>query len=202
MNWAGGKALTLAWIVAVAVALGADAFSLALAIGLVGMRKRLILRLSAVVALFHIFMPLGGLVIGQTLGQMLGRLARAIGALVLVWLGARMLYSAYRPGTERFTFEEARRMLFRGRLPAGVSLEGWGIYALALSVSLDALSVGFSLGTVDTPLAVTVLIMGGVAGLMTISGLVLGRFVGTWLGKRAEILGGLALALIGIRLFF
>ena len=193
--------MTLAWIVAVAVALGTDAFSLALAIGLVGIRKRLILRLSVVVALFHIFMPLGGLVIGQTLGQMLGRLARTVGALVLIWLGGRMLYTAYRPAAQCFTFAEARRMLGRNRLPAGVSLHGWGLYALALSVSLDALSVGFSLGTVEAQVGLTVLVIGCVAGVMTGSGLLLGRSVGFWLGKRAEILGGLALALIGMRIF-
>ena len=43
-------------------------------------------------------------------------------------------------------------------------------------------------------------VIGLIAGLMTGSGLVLGRIMGTRLGGRAELFGGLALFLIGIKL--
>lgn len=194
--------MNLAWILALSIALGADAFSLALAIGLVGVGKRMTLRLSLVVALFHIFMPLGGLLLGQTLGLIIGQFARGIGALVLLWLGGRMLFHVWRPEPMYVPLSKARKHMNRSQLPAGVSLQGFGIYALAASVSLDALSVGFSLGTVDSRIGLTVLAMGTVAGIMMASGLVLGRFVGSWLGQRAEILGGLVLVLIGIKMLF
>ena len=187
----------------VSIALGADAFSLALSIGLTGVSKRMVFRLSILVAIFHIIMPLAGLVAGQTLGIFLGRLAKGIGALVLIWLGGKMLLSIYRPVIKRFSFSQARAEIFQARkVPSVVSLEGFGIYALVASVSLDALSVGFSLGTVETRIGMTVLIMGAIAGVMTGSGLILGRLVGTWLGDKAEVFGGLTLILIGVRLLF
>lgn len=192
--------MNLAWILALSVALGADAFSLALAIGLVGVGKRMTLRLSLVVAVFHVFMPLGGLLLGQTLGMFLGHLAKGIGSLVLLWLGGRMIFHVWRPEPEYFPLSEARRALNRRQLPTGISLSGIGLYALAASVSLDALSVGFSLGTVDSRIGLTVLVMGTVAGIMMGSGLVLGRYVGAWLGKRAEAIGGLVLVIIGLRM--
>jgi putative Mn2+ efflux pump MntP len=195
-------ALNLAWILALSIALGADAFSLALAIGLVGVGKRMTLRLSLVVALFHVLMPLGGLLLGQTLGLIIGQFARGIGALVLLWLGGRMLFHVWRPDPIYVPLSKARKQMNRSQLPSGVSLQGFGIYALAASVSLDALSVGFSLGTVDSRIGLTVLAMGTVAGIMMASGLVLGRFVGSWLGQRAEALGGLVLVLIGIKMLF
>ncbi|HWQ42517.1 MAG TPA: manganese efflux pump MntP family protein [Desulfosporosinus sp.] len=194
--------MNLVWVVAVAIALGADAFSLSLAIGLAGIRKRMVLHLSLVVAVFHVLMPLGGMMLGQALGAVLGRFASLTGALVLIGLGGRMLYKVYRPTTEHFSFGKAREAMFHKELSTNASLSGFGIYVLALSVSLDALSVGFSLGTIKADIVITVMIIGLVAGLMTGMGLVLGRVMGTWLGDKAELLGGLALFLIGIKLLF
>ncbi len=194
--------MNLGWVVAVAIALGADAFSLSLAIGLYGIKKSMILRLSLVVAIFHVVMPLGGMMLGQALGSILGRYASGLGALVLIVLGVRILYKVYRPTIERFSFGEARKALFQHNLSTQSSLSGFGIYVLAASVSLDALSVGFSLGTIRADLFITVMIIGMTAGLMTGMGLVLGRVIGTRLGDKAELLGGLALLLIGIKLLF
>jgi len=196
------RVLDLAWVVAVAIALGADAFSLSLAIGLAGIRKRMILHLSLVVAIFHVIMPLVGMMLGQALGSVLGRFATLTGALVLIWLGGRMLYKVYRPTTEHFPLGEARTALFYKNVVTNASLSGFGIYVLAASVSLDALSVGFSLGTIKADILLTVMIIGMVAGLMTGIGLVLGRVMGTWVGDKAELLGGLALFLIGVKLLF
>ena len=188
------------WVLAVSVALGADAFSISLAIGLTGIGRRLVLRLTLLVALFHVLMPLAGLVVGQTMGLLLGKIAKFLGATILFWLGGRMLWHIHRPERQTFSLREARQHVMGRRLPAGVSLHGWGIYALVSSVSLDALSVGFSLGTIGSRIGKTVLTMGITAGLMTAAGLVLGRFIGTRFGAKAEFLGGLALVLIGIKL--
>lgn len=192
--------MNLAWVLALSVALGADAFSLALAIGLVGVGKRMTVRLSLIVALFHVIMPLGGLLLGQALGKVLGQLAQTAGAAVLLWLGGRMLLHVWRPAPEFYRLSEARQALGRTQLPTGVSLRGIGSYALAASVSLDALSVGFSLGTVETPIGITVLVMGVVAGIMMGSGLLLGKFIGSWIGQRAEVFGGIVLVLIGVKM--
>jgi len=194
--------LNIAWVVAVAVALGADAFSLSLAIGLSGIKRSMMLRLSVVVAAFHVVMPLAGMMLGEALGSILGRYASLIGALILIGLGGRMLYKVFRPSAEHFPLGEARGALMHKNLATENSLRGFGIYVFAASVSLDALSVGFSLGTIKTDVFITVLIIGAIAGLMTGAGLILGRVLGTWLGDKAELLGGLALVLIGVKLLF
>ncbi|NMA68809.1 MAG: manganese efflux pump [Desulfitobacterium sp.] len=194
--------MKVGWILALAIALGADAFSLALAVGMVGVRRGMIFRLSLLVAVFHVLMPLGGLFLGRTMGLFLGSLAKALGSLVLLWLGGRMILNVWRPKPESYPLSQARVAFLRKNLPAGVSLQGIGLYALATSVSLDALSVGISLGTIGSQIGLTVLVMGTVAGLMMASGLILGGFIGSWLGKRAEALGGLVLITIGLRMFF
>jgi manganese efflux pump family protein len=194
--------LNLAWVVAVAIALGTDAFSLSLAIGLSGIRKRLMLKLILVVAVFHVVMPLIGMVLGQALGTILGRWASWMGALVIIGLGGHMLYKLYRPTEERFSFSQAKNAMLQKKLFMDISYKGWSLYVLAASVSLDALSVGFSLGTFGLNILMTVMIMGLIAGLMTAMGLGLGRVMGTRLGDKAELLGGLALFMIGIKLLF
>lgn len=160
------------------------------------------LRLSLVVAVFHVVMPLAGMMLGQALGSIIGRLASGIGALVLIGLGGRMIYKVYRPSAEYIPFREARGALVHKKYSTDFSLKRLGVYLLAASVSLDALSVGFTLGTIRADIFMTVMIIGVVAGLMTGVGLVLGRMMGTWLGDKAELFGGLALFLIGVKLFF
>lgn len=177
--------MEFAWVIAVSVALGMDAFSFSLALGLIGIRNSTAMRLALIVAVFHVIMPLLGLWVGQKLGTLFGDVAIGIGALILLWLGGKMIWGALKSG-------EAR-----SNIP---SLQGWGIYGLAGSVSLDALSVGFSLGTFVSNILPATLIMGLTAGIMTGGGVLLGRRVGTWLGSKAEALGGVILLLIGLKM--
>jgi len=177
--------LELTWVFAVAVALGMDAFSFSLALGLIGIRNSMALRLALIVAVFHVFMPLIGLWAGRQLGTLFGDIAIGIGALILFWLGGKMIIGALRNDHNKSSIP---------------NLNGWGIYALAGSVSLDALSVGFSLGTFVSNILRATLIMGVIAGVMTAGGVLIGRKVGDWLGSKAEALGGIILVLIGIKM--
>jgi len=178
--------LELIWIIAVSIALGMDAFSFSLALGMIGIDNKIALRLSVVVAVFHVFMPLLGLWIGQKLGLLFGNVAVGIGAVILLWLGSKMILGAIRGSGEK-------------NIP---SLKGFGIFVLAGSVSLDALSVGFSLGTFVSMILPATLIMGFTAGIMTGGGILLGRRIGTWAGSKAEAVGGGILFLIGLRMAF
>jgi len=67
-------------------------------------------------------------------------------------------------------------------------------------VSMDALSVGFTLGTRQVNLLFTAGIIGAVAGMMAFTGLVFGRFLGGRIGGKAQLLGGLVLVIIGVKM--
>jgi putative Mn2+ efflux pump MntP len=171
----------------VAVALGTDAFSLAIGIGMRGISNRRIWRLSGTVFLFHVFMPLIGVLLGQLLGELVGRYAVWIGAGLIVLIGLNMV----------------RQSLNSEEPVKAASLHGWGLLVLSFSVSLDALSVGLGLGTLfDQRLPLTVGTIGLMAGLMTATGLMFGRHLGKWLADRAELIGGLVLVAVGIKLAF
>lgn len=175
-------------LMVLAVALGTDAFSLCVGIGLAGVNRRQIMLISVTVLIFHIIMPLAGWVVGEFAGSLLGRAAAITGSLLLVYLGVRMVWSTWRNGGESN--------------PSVIRFSTWGLILLGASVSMDALSVGFTLGTRQVNLLLAAGIIGIVAGAMTAGGLVFGRFLGSWVGEKAQFLGGLFLVGIGVKLFF
>lgn len=177
--------MTTSTLFALAVALGTDAFSLSIGLGMAGINKRNTIILSITVLIFHIVMPLLGVWAGEIFGSLLGKTANIIGALVLIGLGLKMI-------KDSFSDEEEEN-------PQILLANTKGLVLIAGSVSLDALSVGFSLGTQNVNLTVTSLTIGLVAGLMTAAGLVFGRFIGGWIGDKAKIIGAVILLGIGAK---
>lgn len=174
-------------LIILAVALGTDAFSLCLGIGMAGVNRKQMLIISITVLVFHIFMPLVGWYTGELAGNLLGRAASLIGSSLLVYLGGRMIWDSRRNGRE-------------GGIK--VSFNAWGLVLLGASVSMDALSVGFTLGAQQVDLLRTAATIGLVAGIMTAAGLVCGRFMSSLAGERAQFAGGIILVGIGIKLLF
>lgn len=182
-------------VLLVSVALGIDALSVALSIGLAGVNRREIIMVSGAVTTFHVFMPLLGLSLGHYLGQIAGPLASAIGALVLITIGTSTIWKSLR---ELGIFG---RSPAEGGAPAFADMSNpISLVLMAASVSLDALTVGFGLGTLKVDLFLTVVTMGVVAGIMAGLGLIFGRRLNVAFGERAEILGGVILIIIGLKL--
>ncbi|MDF2720362.1 MAG: putative rane protein [Paenibacillus sp.] len=170
-------------IVVMAIALGMDALSLGIGIGLRGIRLLEIIKISLVIGLFHIIMPLIGVFMGHYVGALLGSVATITGGALLVLLGAHMIFSAFK-GPEMRSFSPNTY---------------WGLLVFALTVSVDSMSVGVSLGLFATDLVVTVLTFGLFGAVMSVIGLLLGRKAGDWAGEYGEALGGIILLAFGIR---
>lgn len=185
----------LVTIVLIAIALGIDAFSVCIGIGLCGIRRRQIYTISLAVGVFHVFMPLIGMFLGHIVGDYIGALANIFGAIVLLVIG----------GYYVFTYVK-NYLTHKGEggsicsVDISILQRPLGVLILSASVSLDALAVGFGLGALGMDVIATVLIMGIVAGIMTFAGLLLGKRLGNVIGDRAELIGGILL--IGIAIYF
>ena len=195
MVYWGEERLSQLTVLLIAVALGMDAFSMAVGIGVSGVRRRYIFLVSTVVCLFHILMPLAGLTLGAVAGQLAGRLAGILGACVLIFIGLKGLMGI----TKREMAVGSNTVLLGSGMVAFGPL---ALVVLAGSVSLDALSVGFGLGTFNVALPLTVFVFGAVAGLMTAGGFVFGSCLGNRLEDKAGFAGALILLLMGIKLLF
>ncbi|WP_410770602.1 manganese efflux pump MntP family protein [Fontibacillus sp. BL9] len=173
-------------ILLMAIALGMDAFSLGVGIGMKGVRRSDAFRIGTAVALFHVLMPLVGIFAGQYVGVLLGHLARYVSGGLLLLLGAHMIFSSFKGSG----FQSINHRTF------------WGVLLFSLSVSIDSFSVGVSLGMFHSDLLMTVLAFGFFGGLMSMMGLALGRSVGRSLGDYGEAAGGAILLAFGLLFIF
>jgi putative Mn2+ efflux pump MntP len=173
-------------ILLIAIALGMDAFSICMGIGLKGMRFLHILKTSAIIGLFHMLMPLIGLWLGTFLGELLGNVAVMAGGMLLILLGGQMIYQTLRG--------QAVRSIHMASLLSVLTFAG--------SVSVDALSVGVTLGIFASDIFWAIFIFGLVGGLMSLIGLIVGRRMGQIVGEYGEIIGGLILVIFGLLFLF
>ena len=171
-----------------AAALGTDAMSLAIGIGLRGISRREGIRVSLVIGLFHIIMPLIGTAAGGYLSRLAGGMAQIIGAAIVAFIGIRMVWGC-------LTSNSSNNQMTPWKL-TGVSL-----LLLALSVSIDALSVGLGLGAFGYNIYLTSTLFGLFGAGMTAAGLFLGRKMGFLVGKYGELVGGGVLIILALKMF-
>ena len=81
-------------------------------------------------------------------------------------------------------------------LPANKGL--WFTITTAIATSIDSMIVGVGLAFLDVNIWLTALAIGLSTTIMAAIGLQLGRVLGTKIGSRAEIVGGLVLIGIGV----
>jgi putative Mn2+ efflux pump MntP len=166
-----------------AFALGMDAFSVGLGMGMYKLRLRRIIYIGLMIGLFHVWMPLVGLLAGKYLSDKFGAFATFIGGLLLILLGVQMVWSSMKKGDEKV-----------------ITPVGFGLLLFALSVSLDSFSVGLTLGIYGAKTVLVILCFGIVATVQTWAGLLLGRKVQAWMGTYSEALGGAILLGFGLKL--
>ncbi len=69
-----------------------------------------------------------------------------------------------------------------------------------MATSIDAAAVGVTFGFLDVSVAPAVTVIGVVTFVLSLLAVVVGSRVGERLGSRAEVLGGVVLILIGLRI--
>lgn len=190
-------------LVVLSVALGTDLFSVAIPIGMNPIRIRIIVRAALVFAMFHIGLILSGYYMGHFCGTVVERVgadavncpaiviqnwANILGSLVLIGLGIYMV--------------KENLLVTKSDDNKSHPLQGASLLLLAASVSIDALAAGFSLGMMDVDLVKLSVILGTIIFIIGILGLSLGRRAGRYIGKRAELMGGMVLVILGIHILW
>ena len=167
-----------------ASALGMDAFSVALGMGMLGLRLRQIFHIGVTIGLFHILMPLVGMVTGKLLSNYFGMIATYIGGGLLLFIGVQMVVASFKSDEEDRIME-----------PIGL-----GLILFALSVSLDSFSAGLSFGILGAKTALTVMMIGLISMVLAWVGLVIGARFHKYIGSYGELLGGFILIGFGLKL--
>ena len=176
-------------VIGMAVALAMDCFAISIGMGC-GESKlpgRSILRMASYFGLFQFAMPILGWFAGENLLRFIEGFDHWIAFGLLVFVGAKMIRESF----EKEKGENGGRVDRTRGLP---------LLILAVATSIDALAVGLSLAVLRTPILYPAVIIGVVSFAMTFLGVRLGRVIGKVVGKRAELLGGLVLIGIGIKI--
>jgi putative Mn2+ efflux pump MntP len=173
-------------IAALVLPLGLDTFAVAAAMSVAQLTASQRLRLSVLFAAFEGGMPLVGLIIGAGLGRLIGGLADYLAIAALAGLGAYMLRSE---GEQ----DEPLMALF-------ARAHGIGIVGLGLSVSLDELAIGFTIGLLRVPLVPAVLLIAAQAFIVSQVGFALGGRVAEAVREGAERLAGAVLIALAVLL--
>jgi putative Mn2+ efflux pump MntP len=170
-----------------AIALAMDAFAVALGTGTVLARLtgRHLFRLGFHFGLFQALMPVIGWLAGQTVMQWVSAWDHWIAFGLLVLIGGRMIHEACSDEEKSAERDPTR---------------GLSLVMLSIATSIDALAVGFSLSVIGVSIWMPALVIGLVAGVLTVIGMLVGDRIGSRWGARVEILGGLVLILIGIKI--
>lgn len=173
---------------ALAVALGMDAFSVALGIGSSGTSLRGSIRLSFHFGLFQFTMPIIGWLVGKNLVGVIQRYDHWVVFLLLGGIGAKMIYEAFK------TEDEEK--------PTRDRTKGWTLILLSIATSVDALGAGVGMGILGTNLLVPCAIIGLVAATMSMAGVRIGHHLSSLFGRRMEVLGGMVLIGLGFKMLF
>ena len=171
----------------IAIGLAMDAFAVSLGVGTSRQANspRSIFRLSFHMGLFQGLMTLLGWLAGATIARYIAAIDHWIALGLLAYVGTNMIRSGLKGEKETCAADPTR---------------GRTLVMLCVACSIDALAVGLSLAMLHVNIYSASLVIAVVALGFSLVGLLSGHRLGLSFGKSMEILGGILLNFIGLRI--
>jgi putative Mn2+ efflux pump MntP len=179
--------MDLVTITGIALGLSFDSFAVSLSCGVIesGIRFRNAMRVAFILALFQGGLTVLGYFLGSTVSQHIEKYDHWVAFGFLTILGARMVIEGLKEDDKREPADFTR----------------WTVLlTMAVGTSIDAFAVGISFAFLRVQIWIAGIIIGIVTFLASMTAIRIGKSAGSRLGSRVEILGGLILAAIGIRI--
>ena len=164
----------------IAISLSMDAFSLSLAYGTNNLKKREIIILSIIVALYHFFMPIFGMFIGNYITKFIHIGQNLIILIIFSLIGINMIIESKKEQ------EKVKHMKLLEMLVFGVA------------VSIDSFSIGIGLNNISNNFIMCSSIFSITSFTFTYLGLKLGKTLNSLIGRLATLIGGVSLILFGV----
>lgn len=174
-------------IIIIAVGLAMDCFAVSITQGLSvkadTMRPKPML-MAVLFGLFQGGMPLIGYYAGYTFAEFFRVYAPWIALILLAFIGGKMVWESLRRKEEQSAGWQIKRL-----------------FVLAVATSIDALATGVIFIPVPEMLWVSVSIIGLVSLLFSLGGYFIGKFVGKRFRINVELIGGIILIGIGMKIW-
>jgi len=179
--------LSLFEILSLAIGLAMDATAVSLCAGASGfaVRPRPALRIAFHFGFFQGAMPILGWLAGSTVAPLVQHFDHWLAFGLLAFVAVRMFRSGLSMDSPDPSCDPTR---------------GATLVMLSVATSIDALAVGFSLALLSIPILIPCLAIGMVTLFLSFFATRLGGRLSLRFGKRMEILGGVVLLCIGLRI--
>ncbi len=170
----------------IAIGLSFDTFAVSVSTGLTVSQIKFWqgVRIALVLAIFQSLMPFLGWLGGIQIARYISNIDHWIAFGLLAILGIKMIVESFKNAEEK----KFNPLIFSV------------LVVMAIATSIDALVVGVSFALISTNIYLAISIIGSVTFLVAMIGMLLGKNVNGKFGKKAEIIGGLILIGIGLKI--
>ena len=173
-------------LVLIAVGLSMDAFAVSVCKGLA--MPKCTFKKAAIVGLwfggFQALMPAIGYVLGAQFQEAIASIDHWIAFVLLALIGGNMIHEALDNDEEE----------------ADASLDVKTMFLLAVATSIDALAIGITFAFLKVNIIPAVCFIGIVTFIISFAGVKIGNVFGARYKNKAEIVGGIILILLGLKI--
>ena len=175
-------------IIAIALGLSFDTFAVSLSYGVIrnGILFRQASWVATVLAVFQGGLTIGGYFLGSIISKEIKAADHWVALGLLSFLGIKMLVEGLKKTREEETKDFSSMVV---------------LLTIAVGTSIDAFAVGISFALLDVRIWEAGILIGAVTFLASMTAIRIGKSAGERLGNKVEILGGVILIAIGVKIF-
>ena len=173
-------------ILIIGIGLAMDCFAVSLGVGTKCIQRtwKSVVRLAFSFGLFQGGMTFLGWLAGKQVANLISGIDHWVAFLLLLYVGGKMMIESFK-GREEIKPEDPT--------------QGLPLLMLSIATSIDALAVGISLAFINVSILESSLVIGGTSLGFSIAGFLIGDRLGRQFGRRMELIGGLVLIGIGMK---
>jgi manganese efflux pump family protein len=174
-------------ILFIGIGLSMDAFAVSITSGLAIRKERLnsAIKIGFMFGMFQAIMPVIGWFSGSLLANFISQFDHWLAFILLSFIGIKMIYESFHEKDNKKHIQSMNFMFF---------------FLLGIATSIDALIVGVSFAFLNVSIMKSVIIIGLTTFSFSFTGVYIGNKVGHFFEKRVEIIGGLILIGIGVKI--
>ena len=182
--------MKLSSIIVVALGLSMDAFAVSVANGFIikELKFRHVFRIALFFGFFQAIMPIIGWAAGSLFSSFIEKVDHWFAFGLLAFVGGKMIFESRK--TAEAGCEENKKDCTH--FPT--------LLLLSLATSLDALAVGLTFAFLDVLIVLPVIVIGGLTFFVCLIGVYIGEKTGHLFGNKLELIGGIIVVGIGIKI--
>jgi putative Mn2+ efflux pump MntP len=174
-------------ILLVGIALSVDTFSISITAG--ASTKNIKIYESLLIAtyfgFFHWFMTVLGWLGGTLFNGYIYKYDHWLAFILLILIGGKMIQ-------ESFNEKDTKKFVFSHKV----------LFGLAIATGVDAFGVGLSYSLIDKPIYTISALIGIIVFILSYLGVYLGDLLNKIIRNKMELIGGLVLMIIGVKIVF